>query len=103
MTEETGYERNCEHVHEVWGPHEGCREFMTEPETFRCQELAKHWLAVKNFDQQGSWVESVNVCSEHFTQYVSDAVKPVGLQYAELVAFGKLERYERSEHGWVTR
>jgi hypothetical protein len=26
----------CDYVHEIWGPHEGCKEFMDEPETFPC-------------------------------------------------------------------
>ena len=31
----------CEHVWEAWGPHEGCREFMTEPEAIvQCDEPA---------------------------------------------------------------
>lgn len=28
--------RTCEYVQEMWGPHEGCREFMTEPEAVVC-------------------------------------------------------------------
>jgi hypothetical protein len=28
--------QHCQAIIEVWGPHEGCREFMSEPESFPC-------------------------------------------------------------------
>lgn len=30
----------CDFVHEAWGPHPGCKEFMTEPETWPCSNEA---------------------------------------------------------------
>jgi hypothetical protein len=61
----------CDFQHEVWGPHEGCKEFMDEPETFRCQNNATmiHTLTEAGPDYPDyrwvTWVTPLAACDEH--------------------------------------
>jgi hypothetical protein len=61
----------CDYLHEAWGPHEGCKEFMDEPETFRCQNPAAmvHTTVTEGPDfpdyKWTKWVENLAACEEH--------------------------------------
>lgn len=48
----------CDVVHEVWGPNEGCKEFMDVPEGFRCSNPAAHVMA---FESRNPAFPGVNV------------------------------------------
>lgn len=60
----------CEFVHQVWGPHEGCAEFMDEPDTFTCGGPAStrfllydEMVAAYGEDPFSTWT----LCPEHAT------------------------------------
>ena len=51
----------CQAVEEMWGPHEGCREFMDEPEAVVfCGEPA---VAIESWGDHPD--DQVAVCSKH--------------------------------------
>jgi hypothetical protein len=52
----------CFHVFEAWGPHEGCREFMTRPDVFVCRQPATH-VVKGNDPYEGRF--RVLACREH--------------------------------------
>lgn len=60
----------CEFVHEVWGPHEGCKEFMDTPETFPCTNQATTMTMVhySGPDENYDWVTAdfpMHGCHDH--------------------------------------
>lgn len=38
--------QRCEVVESIWGPHEGCAEFMDAPDEHACSEPATHMLRI---------------------------------------------------------
>lgn len=59
----------CFKVHEVWGPHDGCREFMARPDTFLCRQPATH--VVKGVDPYDGPYKDLG-CGEHAAEAVAD-------------------------------
>lgn len=61
----------CDYVHEAWGPHEGCKEFMDEPETWPCpnQATVQHTFQTEGPDwpdyRYVKVVSTVFACDEH--------------------------------------
>lgn len=63
-------QQQCEIVHEAWGPHEGCREYMTGPEAvIRCSSPSTH--EVKMTSPWDGRITS-RVCREHAREHRSD-------------------------------
>lgn len=72
MTEGT---MKCEASDYYWGPHPGCREFMTEPEVAPCQEEAEYLVVtvVSEWDGlQGTEQMYTNVFCERHTQELDE-------------------------------
>lgn len=74
---------NCtiEEIHEAWGPHPGCKEFMTEPDTFpvKCDDEARYRVVwtndFENFRDDGPydieiWAELM--CPKHWGYFLQD-------------------------------
>ena len=79
----------CEWVHEAWGPHLGCAEFMTEPERFECQADTTHYVVLKQHGPEGPWVEAHNFCGEHYVE----AMVPFNTgdsDFEKIITFGRL-------------
>jgi hypothetical protein len=63
--------QTCDYVHEAWGPNEGCKEFMDEPETFPCTNPAAVIHTV--FSEGPDWpdyrfireISTIAACDEH--------------------------------------
>ena len=58
-------EVRCDATIEVWGPHPGCREFMSEPETFVCGEQAVRLWVVEEHDPDGRELVTYARCNDH--------------------------------------
>lgn len=76
----------CEHQFEAWGPHEGCAEFMVEPETWLCGDRATATVVVTEPDvvaQDGSMATwEMTLCEDHALQLTSElAVEPADITY----------------------
>lgn len=62
---------DCDATIEVWGPHPGCREFMTEPECFPCSAPATAAVTVEEvvYDDEAGEMASERTtylrCAEH--------------------------------------
>ena len=69
--------RVCEHVDQAWGPHEGCREFMSEPDEIPCGEPATRLLTAYVNDGRRSRPVAERLCTEHAVLHAqTDAATP---------------------------
>jgi hypothetical protein len=60
------HNETCDFLHELWGPHEGCREFMTEPEAvLRCGQPAVRLQLVEFASPEGPEREELHSCAQH--------------------------------------
>lgn len=77
----------CDYEHELWGPHEGCREFMDGPEAIiPCNNDATRVFHVTDHTPFGDEDEDVYACDEHdITDDMYCTVRAVGLVPAQHV------------------
>lgn len=56
----------CDYEHDLWGPHDGCKEFMTEPEaTVRCDEPATTKYIIVTHTPWGDEEDVMFACEAH--------------------------------------
>ena len=72
----------CDFVHEAWGPHEGCKEFMDEPETFPCtNDAAVRYTTFWEGPDYPDYrfireISTTHACAEHTWDDVHDMYPP---------------------------
>lgn len=73
MTQSEPDPAGCEFVYEAWGPDEGCREFMDEPDTWTCTDPATHRVLFETPPAAGyPSAETILLCDEHAEQIWDD-------------------------------
>lgn len=78
----------CEITHETWGPHPGCREFMTEPDVFPCGGWATVrlvWMESAGYEPSGYYFGAMLLCIDCAPDYVDMIMAPS--PYEELICF----------------
>lgn len=63
----------CEITHEAWGPHEGCREFMAEPDVFPCGGWATVrlvWVEESGWEPSGYHFGAILLCADDVSDYI---------------------------------
>jgi hypothetical protein len=89
---EDSYRVRCDAVHEMWGPHEGCREFMTEPEAIvRCDGPVTHYAVIEHGSPSGAYVEAENLCEQHYAERLIPFNAGSASNMERLIGFGRVE------------